>query len=89
MLKNNSRKEYEIHQGDRNIEIDLELNEIHQKLNLIGEDFRSLLNTFSRGNREVTVETERKMNNEKSLNCLMSKSRPKFKNLTCYKLSNR
>ena len=41
-------------------------NRLHQNPNLVGEDFRSLLNTNSRENSEVTVETTRLINEENS-----------------------
>ena len=36
----------------------------HQNSNLVGEDFRSLLNTNSRENSEVTIETTRIIGDE-------------------------
>ena len=39
-------------------------NRLHQNPNLVGEDFRSLLNTNSRENSEVTIETTRLINEE-------------------------
>ena len=46
--------------------LDLESNRLQQSSNVIGEDFRSLLNTNSRENSQVTIETTRIISDEVS-----------------------
>ena len=51
-------------QSESELNLDSGSNRLHQNPNLVGEDFRSLLNTNSRENSEVTVETTRLINEE-------------------------
>ena len=63
MLGNYSRNELDSQLGERETELDLESNGL-QTANPISEDFRSLINTNSRENSEITIETARLINNE-------------------------
>ena len=63
MLGNYSRNELNSQLGERKTELDLESNGL-QTANLISENFRSLINTNSRENSEITIETARPINNE-------------------------
>ena len=63
MLGNYSRNELDSQLGEREIELDLESNDL-QAATPISEDFRSLINTNSRKNSEFTIETARLINNE-------------------------
>ena len=63
MLGSYSRNDLDSQLGERDTEGDLESNGL-QTANPISEDFRSLINTNSRKNSEVTIETARLMNNE-------------------------
>ena len=63
MLGNYSRNELDSQLGERETELDLESNG-PQTANPISEDFRSLINTNSRENSEITIETARLINNE-------------------------
>ena len=63
MLGNYSRNELDSQLGERETELDLESNG-PQTANPISEDFRSLINTNSRKNSEITIETARLINNE-------------------------
>ena len=51
-------------ESESELNLDLGSNRPQQSSNLIGEDFRSLLNTNSRENSEMTVETNRLINEE-------------------------
>ena len=63
MLGSYSRNELDCQLGEREAELDLESNG-PQTSNTISEDFRSLINTNSRENSEITIETARLINNE-------------------------
>ena len=63
MLGSYSRNDLDSQLGERDTEGDLESNGL-QTANPISEDFRSLINTNSQKNSEVTIETARLMNNE-------------------------
>ena len=63
MLGNYSRNELDSQLGERETELNLESNGL-QTANPISEDFRSLINTNSRENSEITIETARLINNE-------------------------
>ena len=63
MLGNYSRNELDSQLGERETELDLESNGL-QTANPNSEDFRSLINTNSRENSEITIETARLINNE-------------------------
>ena len=63
MLGNYSRNELDSQLGEKETELDLESNGL-QAANPIREDFRSLINTNSRENSELTIETARLINNE-------------------------
>ena len=63
MLGNYSRNELDSQLGERETEFDRESNGL-QAANTISEDFRSLINSNSRENSEITIETARLINNE-------------------------
>ena len=63
MLRSYSRNELDNQLGDRETELDLESNGL-QTANPTSEEFRSLINTHSRENSEITIETVRLINNE-------------------------
>ena len=63
MLGSYSRNELDCQLGEREAELDLESNG-PQTANPISEDFRSLINTNSRENSGITIETARLINNE-------------------------
>ena len=50
--------------SERNMQIDLESNGPRQEVKSVSEDFRSLLNTNSSENSEVTAETARMINGD-------------------------
>ena len=64
MIGNYSRNEDRNEQNESEVKLDLGSNRPQQSSNLIGEDFRSLLNTNSRENSEMTVETNRMISEE-------------------------
>ena len=64
MLGSYDRDDERAEQSESELNLDSGSNRLHQNPNLAGEDFRSLLNTNSRGNSEVTVETTRLINEE-------------------------
>ena len=57
MLGTFPRSNLESDQGDRDINVGLESVGTQQNINQNGEDFKSLLNTNSRENSEITIET--------------------------------
>ena len=61
MLGNYSENEVDCQSGERGNEGDFGSNGL-QPSNPIGEDFRSLIKTNSRGNSEITIETARMIN---------------------------
>ena len=63
MLRNYSRNELDSQLGERETELELESNGL-QTPNPTSEDFRSLINTNSRENSEITIETARLIKNE-------------------------
>ena len=63
MLGNYPRNDLVKQLGERETEGDLESNGL-QTAKPISEDFRSLSNTNSRENSEITIETARLLNNE-------------------------
>ena len=63
MLGNYPRNHLDSQLGEREFEGDLESNGL-QTTNPTSEDFRSLINTNSRENSEITIETARLTNNE-------------------------
>ena len=63
MLGNYSRNELDSQLGERETELDLGSDGL-QAANPFSEDFRSLINTNSRENSEITIETARVINNE-------------------------
>ena len=63
MLGNYSRNELDSQLGERETELDLESDGL-QAANPISEDFRSLVDTNSRENSEITIETARLINND-------------------------
>ena len=64
MLGSYDRDDERAEQSESELNLDSESNRLHQNPNMVGEDFRSLLNTNSRENSEVTIETTRLINEE-------------------------
>ena len=64
MLGSYARDDERIEQSENELNLDSGSNRPHQNSNLVGEDFRSLLNTNSRENSEITIETTRMINEE-------------------------
>ena len=64
MLGSYDRDDERAERSESELNLDSGSNRLHQNPNLVGEDFRSLLNTNSRENSEVTVETTRLINEE-------------------------
>ena len=64
MLGSYARDGERIEQSENELNLDSGSNRLHQNSNLVGEDFRSLLNTNSRENSEITIETTRMINEE-------------------------
>ena len=60
----NFRNEAEYHQNEKEIEVNLESNELQHNVKTMREDFKFLLNTKSRENSEITVETAGMVNCE-------------------------
>ena len=57
MLGSYARDDERNEQSENELNLDSGSNRPHQNPNLVGEDFRSLLNTNSRENSEITIET--------------------------------
>ena len=64
MLGSYDRNDERAEQSESELILDSGSNRLHQNPNMVGEDFRSLLNTNSRENSEVTIETTRLINEE-------------------------
>ena len=64
MLGKYSRDDEENNISENGVNLDSGSNRPQQSSNAIGEDFRSLLNTNSRENSEITIETTRMINDE-------------------------
>ena len=64
MLGSYSRDDEENDISENGVNLDSGSNRPQQSSNVIGEDFRFLLNTNSRENSEITIETTRKINEE-------------------------
>ena len=64
MLGSYARDDERIEQSENELNLESGSNRPHQNSNLAGEDFRSLLNTNSRENSEITIETTRMINEE-------------------------
>ena len=64
MLVSYSRDDERVEQSESELNLDSGSNRLHQNSSLVGEDFRSLLNTNSRENSEATIETTRLINEE-------------------------
>ena len=64
MLGSYDRDDERAEQSESELNLDSGSNRLHQNPNMVGEDFRSLLNTNSRENSEVTIETTRLINEE-------------------------
>ena len=64
MLGNYSKSNEEYEQNDSEVNVDTGSNRLHQNSNLIGEDIRSHLNTNSRENSEIDIETTRMISEE-------------------------
>ena len=59
MLGSYARDDERIEQSENEMNLDSGSNRPRRNSNLVGEDFRSLLNTNSRENSEATIETTR------------------------------
>ena len=59
MLVSYSRDDERNNQSDKELNSNAESSRPQQNSNLVGENFRSLLNTNSRENSEMTIETTR------------------------------
>ena len=59
LLGSYSRDDEGVEQSESELNLDSGSNRPHQNTNLVGEDFRSLLNTNSRENSEMIIETTR------------------------------
>ena len=64
MLGSYARDDERIEQSENELNLDSGSNRPHQNSNLVGEDFMSLLNTNSRENSEITIETTKMINEE-------------------------
>ena len=64
MLGSYSRNDEENDISENGVNLDSGSNRLHQSSNVIGEDFRSLLNTNSRENSEISIETTGMINEE-------------------------
>ena len=64
MLGSYSRDDERVEQSESELNSYSGSNRLHQNSNLVGEDFRLLLNTNSRENSEATIETTRLFNEE-------------------------
>ena len=64
MLGSYSRDDEENNVSENDVNLDSGSSRPQQSSNVIGEDFRSLLNTNSRENSEITIETTRLINDE-------------------------
>ena len=64
MLGSYSRDDEENNVSENEVNLDSGSSRPQQSSNVIGEDFRSLLNTNSRENSEITIETTRLINEE-------------------------
>ena len=64
MLGRYSRNEEVNDQNDSDINLDSESNKLKQNSKLVGEEFRSLLNTYSREISEITIGTTRMISDE-------------------------
>ena len=64
MLGSYSRDEDRNNESENEVNLDSESSRHQQNSNLVGEDFRSLLNTNSRENSEITIETTRMISEE-------------------------
>ena len=64
MLGSYSRDDERVEQSESELNLDSGSNRPHQYSNLVGEDFRSLLNTNGRENSETTIETARLINDD-------------------------
>ena len=53
-----------IDQNDSDIKLNSESHRLERNSNTVGKDFRSLFNTNSRENSEMTIETTRMINDE-------------------------
>ena len=64
LLGSYSRDDEENDISENGVNLESGSNRPQQNSNVIGEDFRSLLNTNSRENSEITIETTRMINEE-------------------------
>ena len=78
MLGSYSRDDEENDISENGVNLDSGSNRPQQSSNVIGEDFRSLLNTNSRENSEIKIETTRMINEEISIQ--MSRKLNEIKN---------
>ena len=68
-IGNYSRDEMRNEQSESELNLDLGSDRPQQSSNLIGENFRSFLNTNSRKNSKMTVETNRMISEESPNKC--------------------
>ena len=68
LLGNYSRNDLDCQLGERETEGDFESNELQAAKSTSEEEFRSLINTNSRKNSEITIETARMMINSENTN---------------------
>ena len=64
MIGSYARDEVENNGSENEMKLDSRSSQPQQNSNLVGEDFRSLLNTNSRENSEITIETTRMISEE-------------------------
>ena len=64
MLESYSRNEVRNEQNESDVDLDQESKRLQRNTNPVSESFKSLLNTSSRANSEMTIETTRMINDE-------------------------
>ena len=64
MLESYSRNEVRNEQNESDVDLDQESKRLQRNTNPVSENFKSLLNTSSRANREMTIGTTRMINDE-------------------------
>ena len=86
MLGSYSRDDEENNASENEVNWDSGHNRPHQSSNVIGEDLRSLLNTNSRENSEITIETTRLINEE--ISNQMSRKMNEIKNSLSFQIQD-
>ena len=86
MLGSYSRDEDRNNESENEVNLDSESSRPQQNSNLVGEDFRSLLNTNSRENSELTIETTRMISEE--ISNQMSRKLNEIKTSMNYQIQN-